>query len=286
MKHLKTLTSILALTAATTSFADDFKHEFTVGADWHKYGYREKFETHLTTQDWMTLKSNQFGLNGAYKFMYNDWLWVQPEVRVSYGLAKYEGDKSGFYPNMSKPTFLLEGRLLGGIQYKPIDTFAVSPCVGIGYRRISSDGTLTNNTRNDESHKSVRVAMWWYMATGVGLQYDFADKWFVKGRYEFDYLLPNSKTFHYDEQNCPSPLDLRQRGWGQRVEGQVGYTFDNGNTLAVGPYYTYWKIKKSPDVHYKMWTRGDRGPKGWFFGDTHEPKNWTQEFGIKATLSF
>ena len=287
MKHLKTLNSILALTAATTSFADDFKHEFTVGADWHKCGYREKFETHLTTQDWMTLKSNQFGVNGAYKFTYNDWLFVQPEVRVSYGLAKYEGDGSPFFPTMSKPTLLFESRILGGVQYKPIDTFALSPYVGIGYRRISSDGTLTNHANSDSSNKSVRVAMWWYMATGIDLKYDFADKWFIKGRYEFDYLLSNSKTFSYNENSCPSPKEFRQRGWGQLVEGQIGHTFDNGVTLAVGPYYKYWKIKRSPDVEYKMWTRGElQGKKLWLFGETHEPKNYTHEFGIKATFTF
>ena len=280
---MKNKISLLALSLlANSAVANDFKHDFSIGLDTMRYKYEEQTNDN---PKFMALRSNQFGVNGAYTMTYKDWLFIQPEAKVNYGFSRYSNRWSPQYQAASEPTLLFESRLLGGVHFHLGDSLTLSPYTGVGFRFRSEDRSLIQSEGNSNIMKPKRVNQSWYVPLGLKGKYTFADTWFVTGSAEYDFYL-SGKHYHYSPNIAPSPVLLKQKtGWGVKAEFLIGKQFEKV-TISFGPYINYWKVNKSTLARCEDSERADRGYLTRWPNEYFEPKNTTKEVGLKLNFTF
>ena len=283
-KNLLTATTTLSLCCGT-ALAGDTSHKFTLGVDVISYKYSESTET---VPKLMSLKSNQFGGYAAYTLSRDDWFF-KTEATLTYGYAKYDNWRHPQYMGASDPTWLFEGRLLGGYDFKISDDLTLSPYIGIGYKHRSEDHQLTDDKdhgRKNDTERPFRVNRSWYIPIGVKAKYDFTPKWFMTATIEYDHRFWG-KHYDYAKQMAPSPLIFNQhKGWGTQGELMFGRHFEK-NTLEVGPYVSWWSAKKSNKLNSKKYIRNRLGgEEEWESNGSFEPASKILEIGLRLKVTF
>ena len=282
-RQLLTATTVLYLFCGT-ALAGDTSHRFTLGADAMRYTYTESTDT---TPKLMSLKSNQFGGYAAYTLSQDDWFF-KPEATLNYGYAKYDNWRHPQYMGASEITWLFEGRLLGGYDFKILDDLTLSPYIGIGYKHRSEDDQLTDDVahgKRDDTERSLRVNRSWYIPIGIKARYDFTPQWFITGTIEYDHRFWG-KHYDYAKQMAPSPLIFNQhKAYGIQGELMLGRHFEK-NTLEVGPYFAWWKATKSNKINSKKYIRGRLGmEEEWESNGSYEPSNTICCLGLRLRVT-
>ena len=280
---MKNKIACLALSLlAYPTVADDFNHRFSVGLDIMRYHYLEQTKDN---PHFMSLMSNQFGINGSYTFTYKERLFLQPEAKVNYGFALHSSKYNQKYQVAAEPTLLAEIRLLGGMNAPLGNRLTLSPYTGIGFRFRSEDGTNIQDEGRNNRDLAKRVNHSWYIPLGLKTTYTFDNRWFVSGRGEYDFYLWG-KHYHYSPNIAPSPILLKQKkGWGAKAEFLIGKQFEKV-AMAVGPYFNSWKVDQSARAYFEDSRRADRGYITRWQNASTEPKNITKETGLRLTFTF
>jgi hypothetical protein len=146
------------------------------------------------------------------------------------------------------------------------EKFYISPYLGFGYRYL-----LDKDDKDPYDYK--REQTYWYLPMGADFKMPLGSGWRLAANTEIDILLRGeNKTHLFDG------AKFRQKnGYGLRASVKVEKNLQSVGVF-VEPFYRYWNISKS---NTKLVTDGGV-PVGYFL----EPKNRTQEFGLRVGASF
>ncbi|GHT57036.1 hypothetical protein AGMMS50233_10030 [Endomicrobiia bacterium] len=196
-----------------------------------------------------------------------DPFFTDSQIRFMFGFLDYDGwkkkdlkDNDYHIPHKEKwcPSFYLDTRKL--VHYPiqvPNTHIELYPFSGLGYRLLWT-------------YLGFRFSNYLYIPVGVtykcqckeGLSFDIRGEfdWMPLGLQLTGGIIPN----------------IQLNGYGLGLSGKISKKIGNVEFFA-GPFFRYWNIPKSKTFKFKI------GEDEYIF---HEPKNYTQELGIKLGVSF
>ncbi|GHT50935.1 hypothetical protein AGMMS49990_04270 [Endomicrobiia bacterium] len=197
-----------------------------------------------------------------------DPFFTDSQIRFMFGFLDYDGckkkdpkydDYSIPYKEKWCPSFYLDTRKLVHYPIQVLDThLELYPFSGLGYRLLWT-------------YMGLRFSNYFYIPVGVtckcqckeGLSFDIRGEfdWMPLGLQLTGVIIPN----------------IQLNGYGLGLSGKISKKIGNVE-FSAGPFFRYWNIPKSNTFKLKI---GE---------DKHmllyEPKNYTQELGIKLGVSF
>jgi hypothetical protein len=159
------------------------------------------------------------------------------------------------------------------------DDFILSPYVGFGYRYLDQDLTGTTSTG---AVGYTRKSTYQYIPIGIIHKKNLDSNAKLETTLEYDYLIVGNQRSGFDGFNGGSysgfsAVNNKQKtGYG--INLTVLYKKDN---WGVGPYFKYWDISKSETVTSSYYSGSTK-----YNYTAYEPKNQTNEYGVKFTYSF
>lgn len=235
-------------------------------------GVEMGFETsHITYTEPGVMREQGFmyGLTGALAYRnYNYMLGL--EARISVGKVKYHSGSSGDMSNIDDDIWEVRG--LGGYDFIISETMAVTPYLGIGYRKLNDRMGGMRSTTGAAGYD--REISYVYSPIGIDITRAFENGWNIKLRAEYDYFLDGTVESHLG--SVPGYYDIendQDGGHGTRVSvmfKKTGETVD----FIIEPFFRYWEIHDSKQTK-------DPGGSIWI-----EPKNKSEEFGINLALEY
>jgi hypothetical protein len=286
----KILVSFLITATSTSSVKAEtppsFSHEFFLGIESMRYFYKEPdiYQSFINDLDrqrgtiWMTDTGNLFGINGSYRFTWQETLFIQPEGRIVNGTNAYRTGHKEIVTGKTKnkiPVLLYEPRLIVGGKIPVIHKLTLAPYTGIGYRFKSDDSEdvkyidLRPNVRIDPNDVlgSYRKSNYVYVPFGGAVEYTINNVWSVSLKGEYDWIV---KAWHYSRIPTERPTTFKQpNGYGLKGEASISYLYKKVR-FSVSPYLHYWNIRNSIRPE----------------GRGREPYNVTFESGIRLGITF
>ena len=265
--------AVLALSAAVGAQAAR-PVEFTVGTEYYNETYREnKDGEHLMQQ-----KGNLWSLNAGVKYRFNERHAAKLEGRYSRGKSDYTGrfqDGSGATTDYGSAT--LKGaprraydiRALYEYTHPLNERFSISAGAGLGHRVLKDlsrrvdpdDYDRKNQTTYAQINAGVNIALPTNFEISPRIAYNRA----VKGR-------------QYSYEANGNQIEMKQSGgYGFEIEVPVSKKFSNGSKISLAPFYRNWRVNES-DAAYVV---DDDA-----IYSAVEPKNRTQEMGVRLQYSF
>ena len=238
-------------------------HNFSAAAEVSDYKYKEPGLMKYTgTMYGVTVEYLNNGGVGHIKRT----IPVQLRARVNYmqGKLKYDGAYWSGEPLKfsGEKQYFVDTIFAGGLEARVSEKFSVSPYMGLGYRYLLDQG-------NGHPDAYKREQTYYYLPIGADLKISPATTWRVSFNTEFDILLrgENRSDGHKFRQNS---------GYGLRASAKVEKNLQSVG-IFVEPFYRYWNISKS-DSKY--------GYDGGVWYSIYEPKNNTQELGLRVGVTF
>lgn len=248
--------------------------EFTVGTEYYNETYRENKDGERLMQQ----KGNLWSLNAGVKYRFNERHAAKLEGRYSRGKSDYTGrfqDGSGATTDYGSAT--LKGaprraydiRALYEYTHPLNERFSISAGAGLGHRVLKDlsrrvdpdDYDRKNQTTYAQINAGVNIALPTNFEISPRIAYNRA----VKGR-------------QYSYEANGNQIEMKQSGgYGFEIEVPVSKKFSNGSKISLAPFYRNWRVNES-DAAYVV---DDDA-----IYSTVEPKNRTQEMGVRLQYSF
>jgi len=223
---------LVMLLISTVSYADNSKHDFSIGTEVSSITYKEP--------ELMKNKGIMKGITGSYT--YRNRLLLKAEGRYAFGEVDYSSPISGTMDDIKD--YIIEGRgLVGyGISPKPFG-FEVSPYTGIGYRYLNND--MGHRFTSVGHFGYERESMQWYLPLGLELIKSFKNNWSVVITGEVNTLLRGRQKNHVGY--IPGYVDFtnkQRNGFGQRVSLELKKETPK-ITYSIGPFLRHSDIRQS-----------------------------------------
>ncbi|MDR2207712.1 MAG: hypothetical protein LBE22_01885 [Azoarcus sp.] len=157
----------------------------------------------------------------------------------------------------------------GGFESKLGQNFSVSPYAGLGYRYLKDDNdgvvTIDYGGVTYDIHDYKREQTYYYLPIGADWKMPLSSGWKFAANTELDILLRGENTSHVN-----GKLKFRQKsGHGLRFSVKFEKDFMTVGSVFAEPFFRYWNISRS------------NTQSGYY-----EPKNRTEEFGLRVGFSF
>jgi hypothetical protein len=245
----------------STAFAQDKTkiHNFGIAAEVSSYEYKEPGLMKYTgTMYGVTADYLNSGGVGRIK----QTTPIQLRARLNYmqGKLKYDGAymSGGSLKYSGEKHYFVDTIFAGGLEAKLGENSSVSPYLGFGYRYLQDKGDA-----HPASYK--REQVYYYLPMGADWKITPATTWMISFNTEFDILLRGENTTHLGGE-----MEFRQKsGYGLRASAKVEKNLQSVGIFAE-PFFRYWNISESDTNQYGF----------------YEPKNRTQEFGLRIGASF
>lgn len=228
-----------------------------VGLSFSHYQYEEP--------DLMKLEGNKFGIDYTTTLMLDqnqEW-FMKIAGRYAFGDVGYDSVDTGSMKGVDD--WYTEIRGLFG---KDLDfgSQVLAPFSGLGFRYLDND--LTGVTTTGATGYG-RTSNYVYLPIGAIHRFSLNANSLLETTLEADFLLyGKQKSYHKGV-----TVENKQReGYGFRLS-----SFYRQGPWAIGPYYDYWKISKS-DKELVIYSNA--------IVSYWEPRNNTNEYGIKASYRF
>ena len=216
-------------------------------------------------------KGYMLGIEGAWRYTGNDWLWLAIEASFSSGKVDYQSNGTGSMKGNAD--LLADTRILMGYQMK-----GWTPYSGFGYRYLQDDSRNKVSTTGATGY--LRRANYFYIPLGVTapLEYYISgiqlfDGWHINAFVEYDLFVYGLQKSYV---GATGPLNNDQyNGWGARASVQFVKEFESLYKLVLEPYVKHWHI----DDSFPNCTVG-----GGFSICGLEPDNKSTEFGVKIGI--
>jgi hypothetical protein len=290
-------------TAADTLLATPTGHEVGVGVG--RYTYVEPGETSISIHG-LKVAGNYTGTLSLNKRRY--W-FAQADVRGTGGSAAYDGWCSPWLivPNSASPNgyalsighaspcgetgdqdWYVEGRALIGKDFVG-DKWGLSPYGGLGLRHLSNGTTGTSGFRTEE---------YLYPPVGITARTRVASDRTLSFNLEYDPLIKgwqNTRNSKLGGGDVPATATtprftingitdisfVQHGGWALRASTKYQVT----RVWWAEPYYVRWSVEASP-VNYQAATFTVNNVTAVQQLGAYEPRNFTNEFGVKLGLHF
>ncbi|MCL1826138.1 MAG: hypothetical protein FWG26_09430 [Betaproteobacteria bacterium] len=261
------LSVAISFTFCATSFAQDTgkTHNFNIAPEVSSYEYKEPGLMKISG----TMVGFSFEyLNNGGVGQIKESMPVQLRARLNYmrGELDYEG---GYLEPPHDPVKMKAGTnsfvdmvFAGGFESKLGENFSVAPYLGLGYRYLEDSGGIrTNKVDGYLVYDYKREQTYYYLPIGADWKMPLGSGWKLAINTELDVLLRG--------ENTSDGIDFRQKsGYGTRLSIKVEKNLQSVGIFAE-PFYRYWNISAS-NVKYGL----------------HEPKNRTNEYGLRVGVSF
>lgn len=158
----------------------------------------------------------------------------------------------------------IETRALVGLTFTPAWRLEVTPYVGFGNRY------LVNRWDKKDRRGFRRTSTYWYVPIGVTVTKNLRDDWSVSLNAEYDWFLRGRQTQRVsDVVPGGGSIGVRQhKGHGFKVSVKLEKRFCRVSAF-VEPYMSIWNVAQSEVVD-----------------GAHEPRNRTNEVGVKVGIGF
>lgn len=230
-----------------------------VGLSFSHYQYKEP--------DLMKLEGNKFGIDYTTTLMLDqDQQWFM-KITGRYAFGDVNYDSNGTGSSKGEDDWYTDIRALFG---KDVDfgSQVLAPFSGLGFRYLDNDGSGVTTTTGHYGY--MRSSNYVYLPLGAIHRFSLGVSSLLETTLEADFLVYGKQKSYLSG----ATIENKQReGYGFRFSSLY-----RQGPWAIGPYYNYWKISKSE-------TMGVYDTSGgyWIFW---EPRNNTNEYGIKASYSF
>lgn len=142
-----------------------------------------------------------------------------------------------------------------------------SPYIGFGIRRLENDSEGMRSTTGHYGYN--RVSKYYYLPIGLGIDLISNDKINIKTKLEYDHLIAGRQTSDLTYLGGQKIKNDQHDGNGYRFSLQFSVPVDKSISVFIEPFYEYWDIDDS-DTYLGY----------------YEPKNTTEEFGMKVGIGF
>ncbi len=200
--------------------------------------------------------------------------FVRGDARYANGTGHYSG--SG---HSNGPDWYYEIRGLAGKDFE-IAGQSIAAYTGLGYRYLFSDHRGFSSTGAIGYR---RESNYYYIPIGVTHKMPLQEGARLTTTVEYDHLLfgrQNTKLSDIngwsDFSNTTNLSNKQKRGFGLKIS-----TAYESESWTIGPYANYWHIQQSKTETFTF-TQGGTD----YIGFGYEPKNWTLEYGVKASYRF
>ena len=243
---------------------EDSKHKFILGLELFPYSYKEP--------TLMKMRGLFYGINGGYSFYLGKDYFLQLEARASQGKTNYSSNGTGSI-GTKIPNKLLDTRILFNRYFQLNQNIDMHPFIGLGFRHKEDD--ISGKVTTTGHIGALRKSSYYYVPVGLSMHYDLQEGWGVYISGEYDIFLEGKQTTDFTAKNLKHN---QSKGYGFRSEILLEKTFDK-YIFSMGPYINYWNIKDSARDYIFCKACG-------VYHYTYEPKNTTQETGIKIKFTF
>ncbi|MCL2644228.1 MAG: hypothetical protein FWD51_02080 [Betaproteobacteria bacterium] len=266
---------VISFSFCAVSFAQNPKekvHYFSIAPEVSRYEYKEPGIMKLSGT-MVGFSAEYLNSGGVGRIGKSVPIQLRARVNHMYGELDYDGGLQDMHGNYMGPYKSSRNRnqfidmiFAGGLEFKLTEGFSVSPYLGVGYRYLvdKADGEYYGFIYV-RGHK--REQTYYYIPVGLNWKISPAPSWRLTLNNEFDYLVRGENTtttYHPTEE-----ISFRQTsGYGFRSAVKVERDLRSVGLFAE-PFFRYWNIKESNVVN------------GWV-----EPKNRTQEYGLRIGVSF
>ena len=213
------------------------------------------------------------GVGAAYTDHAMNVVMLRIEGEFMAGQLDYDGRYSNGTPVTSNTDdWLLELRGLAGYDFA-FDRWALTPYMGLGYRYWNDDIRVSGGYEREITYL--------YSPLGIETGSSF-NNWRWGIRAEYDLLLAGWVKSYLSQAvagyNDPENDQNFGEGWGTRASVYAEYSFADGYSFALEPYYRHWRIQESNEADLTI-----NGSK---VGTVVEPSNRTTIWGLKALFQF
>ena len=243
---------------------EESKHKFSLGLELFPYSYKEP--------KLMKMKGLFYGINGGYSFYLGKDYFLRLEAKASQGKTNYSSNGTGSI-GTKIPNKLLETRILFNRYFQLNQNIDMHPFIGLGFRHKEDD--ISGKVTTTGHIGALRKSSYYYVPVGLSMHYDLQEGWGVYISGECDIFLEGKQTTDFIVKNLKHN---QSKGYGFRSEILLEKTFDK-YIFSMGPYINYWNIKDSARDYIFCRACG-------VYHYTYEPKNTTQETGIKIKFTF
>lgn len=259
----KLILAICFILVGVNSFAEqEQRHSLEAGTG---FSHRKYVEPNVMEQK--GIMSNIFG-----SYTYRNNFMLRAEGMHSLGQVDYRSVRTGTMDNIND--YMFEFRGLAGYDFalSGWKEEIITPYFGIGYRYLNDDmgGRYTSTNAFGYERESTYI----YSPIGIKAMIEFENQLSVGITGEYDYFWNGTQKSHMGWQSGYYDIENDQdEGFGFRCSVEFEKKGKKVNYV-IEPFVTYWDIKDS-----KITT--DPGGNSWI-----EPKNHTEEFGIKLAAKF
>jgi hypothetical protein len=269
-KTIVMLLSLLIASISNASYLEPGLHQHA-GLEGYYYRYNEK--SAFTNSFLMRTKGQMFGVYYAAEFQpENKPFYFSAEGRIAWGYKiNYSSNGTGDLKNDENNSF--EGRLLGSYCIPLESQSHAEGYIGLGIRSLYNPANKNPTTTGAYSY--FRRSTYNYIPIGLRIVGVLSNDVKCIGHLEYDWIIrANQKSYLYHIM-----LQHKQRrGYGVRTGIDFHIPSSQYNlSYTLGIFARYWNMKKSDTITLVAPTVQI---------DTWEPKNSTQEYGIRLGLLF
>lgn len=213
------------------------------------------------------------GVAAAYTDHAMNVIMLRMEGEFMLGELDYDGEYwNGTPVTGDTDDLLLDVRGLAGYDFV-FDKWALTPFAGLGYRYWYDDIKVSGGYERNISQLYLPVGF--ETGSSVGPW-----RWGVRG--EYDLLLAGWVKSYLSQAvagyNDPENEQNFGTGWGTRASVYAEYDLGGRYSLALEPYYRYWRVEDSETDDLTL--------NGARIGSVYEPSNRTTIWGLKALFQF
>jgi len=242
-------------------------HEFEIGYNPYYFRYEEPdIDVKLT--------GYLHGLYLGYTFRPKDFMFRGTADLAGFKTRYDGGYQSGASLEADSDDYLMEYRAVLGYSFPFLKTTKITPYIGFGYRywhnKVQATGAYTREVS--------------YLYTPVGFEHvhEMHKNWFLGFGAEYDLLWYGQvKSYLSDVSPLLNDVINKQENLSRNygVRAFVFVRWKPGKfALQIEPYFHYWHVEQSSlaDVTYS----------GTLIGFAYEPKNTTEEYGVRVSVVF
>ena len=226
-----------------------------VGLSFSHYQYKEP--------DLMKLEGNKFGIDYTSTLMLDQAWFMKIAGRYAFGDVNYDSNGTGSMKGVDD--WYTEIRALFGKDIE-LGSQVLAPFSGLGFRYLDNDLTGVSTTGATGYERSSNYV---YLPIGAIHRFSLNANSLLETTLEADVLLYGKQKSYKEGVTIENK---QKEGYGFRLS-----SFYRQGPWAIGPYYNYWKISKSET---ELVTYSNGSTLNW------EPRNNTNEYGIKGSYSF
>lgn len=278
MKKLLYITLLFSFWVS--AHAQDKRDTFEIAAETSAYTYKEPHLAHP-----MKLTGAKYGVSAVYtrrsvRSPYvtdEDPTFASLEVRYLSGNVDYDGWKGDIWGNGETfkanhlRDYYFEAALKAGWKFQPTHPLSLSPYLGVGGRY------LRNHLEESGEGGYLRTSTYIYMPLGLTAAYRVTDRFTLALNGQFDWLLSGRQ---FSDDSSGGVYNDQDKGYGVRVSARAQAELSNMGVF-VEPFWRYWQIQNSQPQYFRIWSGG-----AWYWVEEREPYNKTQEWGIRAGITF